>query len=310
MRPALMGNLSPFTRLVFAMLLTFSCFLGFFIAGVLVAIPIFHINLFDTLTLLNDFSDPITLALMKYLQVVQSFGLFIIPPLLAGFFFERNGLGYLKLDRSSKPLIYLFTFILLFAALPLINWMISINELMKLPEFLNGLEQWMKQSEEAAAKMTEAFLDTSTAGGFIFNLFMIAVLPSLGEEFMFRGLLQRLFSEWFKNVHVAILLSALLFGAMHMQFYGVMPRIFLGLLFGYLFYWTGSLWIPIFAHFINNASAVVSAYLAKTGILTGDWEKFGATDDPWLIGSSFVLTGILMFVIYRQNRKPATFNTD
>jgi len=305
MRPALLGNMSPFTRFVFAMLLTFSCFLAIFIAGVLLAIPIFHINLFETLTQLGDFSDPATLALVKYLQVVQSFGLFIIPPLLAGFFFERNSLAYLKLDQPGKPLTYLLVFIMLFAALPLINWMISFNEMLKLPEFLKGVETWMKQSEEAAARLTGAFLNTTTPGGLLFNLFMIALLPALGEEFMFRGLLQRLFAEWFNNMHIAILLSAFLFGAMHMQFYGVLPRICLGLLFGYLFYWTGSLWIPVFGHFINNGSAVVTAYLSKTGVITGDWEKFGSTDNVFvIITSALAVLGLCMII--RKFQKPAT----
>ena len=119
---------------------------------------------------------------------------------------------------------------------------------------------------------------------------MIALLPALGEELMFRGVLQRLFHDWTKNIHVSIFLAALVFGLFHLQFYGLLPRVFLGMVLGYLFYWTGSLWVPIFVHFMNNASAVIAAYFESTGATSAKWEDFGSTDNIFLIIGSFLLT--------------------
>jgi membrane protease YdiL (CAAX protease family) len=305
MKNALLANQSPVTRLVFSILLIISSFLVTFLIGILVAIPLFGVDLFSSMAILSNYSDPLALSLLKYLQIVQSIGLFILPPLLAGFFFERNPLKYLRIDRPSKPVIYLFTFAIMFAALPLINWMVAVNEGMRLPQFLEGMESWMKSAEEEAAKLTEAFMNVKTFSGFLINLFMIAILPSIGEEFLFRGLLQRLFAEWTKNIHMAIFIAALLFGAMHMQFYGIFPRMMLGVLFGYLFYWTGSIWLPVFAHFINNASAVIVAYLASRGTIGAGYEEFGSTDNLFLIAGSALLTGVLLLIIYRmeKNRK-------
>jgi membrane protease YdiL (CAAX protease family) len=304
MKNALLGNQSPVTQLVFSILLIISCFLTTFLLGILLAIPLFGVDLFSSFSALGNYSDPKSLMLLKYLQIVQSFGLFILPPLLAGFFFERSAAGYLKMDRPSRPLIYLITFAIMFAALPLVNWMVAVNEGMQLPPALRGVEAWMKSAEEEAAKLTEAFLNTGTAGGFLLNLLMIAILPAIGEEFLFRGLLQRIFAEWTKNIHVAIFISALLFGAMHMQFYGIFPRMMLGVLFGYLFYWSGSIWVPVFAHFINNASAVIVAFLSGTGAISSGYEDFGSTDNVFIILLSAAATGLLLFFVQKKSETP------
>jgi len=99
----------------------------------------------------------------------------------------------------------------------------------------------------------------------MFNLFMIALIPALGEEFLFRGVLQRIFGEWFKNPHLAVWLAAILFSLAHYQFLGFMPRIILGALFGYIFLWTGNIWMPILAHFVNNTVGVIYYYLFSQG---------------------------------------------
>lgn len=302
MKTPLLGNQSPLTRLIFTILLTISCFLVTFILGILLANPVFKVDLFNSFPAINDYSDPSTIKLLKYLQIVQSFGLFIIPPLLAGYFFERNSIAYLKIDRSSRPLIYLLVLVIMFAALPLINEMVLFNEAMRLPEFFKGVEDWMRSMENEAAKLTEAFMKTNSTEGFIVNMIMIAVLPAIGEEFLFRGLLQRLFNEWIKNIHIAIFIAAFLFGAMHLQFYGILPRMMLGVLFGYLFYWSGSIWIPVFAHFINNASAVIVAYLANRQVISSGYESFGSTDNIFLLIGSIVFTGILLILVFRLER--------
>jgi uncharacterized protein len=302
----ILESLTPFTRLLFSILLIISCFAGAFFIGLLLAVPLFGVNLADFISAMSDYSNDKTIRLLQYFQVIQSFGLFIIPTMLAGYFFERSSVRYLCLDKSSRWPVYLITLALMFAFLPFINWMVTVNEAMKLPSFLSGIEEWMKATEEEAATLTEAFMKMPTFGAFLFNMLMIALLPAIGEEFMFRGLLQRLLKEWLGNIHVAIFISAILFSAMHMQFYGFFPRMMLGVIFGYLFYWSGSLWVPICAHFINNGAAVIFAYLSQCGILSGDYENFGATENVLLILLSGVAVAGLMYLIYRNRPHPLT----
>jgi uncharacterized protein len=221
---------------------------------------------------------------------------------LAGFLFERNPARYLALNTSPRHYTYLLVFLALAVMTPLVNGMVTWNEGLNLPASLAGMEEWMQRMEEEAGKLTDAFMHVETTGGFMLNILMIAVLPAFGEEFLFRGVLQRLLGEWTRNMHVAILLTALAFGVMHMQFYGLLPRVFLGVVFGYIFLWTGSLWVPIFAHFLNNATALVLEQLVATGKTTGEFSSYGS-DNPLLIIVSVILTAGVMFVILRIQMK-------
>ncbi len=288
--------LQPFSRILFTVLLIISCLFIFFLGGILLAMPIFDVSLTETMALLANFTNPKAIPLLKYFQIVQEVGVFIVPPLLAAFLFASKPFHYLKLQDFSRWQIWVLTAVIMVSSVPAINQLIELNEAMQLPEWMAGMEQWMKDTEEQAMELTEAFLDVNTTGGFLLNIVMIAILPAIGEELLFRGLLQRLFKEWLGNIHVAIILTGLLFGAMHLQFYGILPRVVLGILFGYLFYWSGSLWIPIFAHFLNNAVAVTVSFLAKQELIETSLEELGSSDSLALILSSIVVTAFALYL--------------
>ncbi|MEI6899251.1 MAG: CPBP family intramembrane glutamic endopeptidase [Bacteroidota bacterium] len=303
MKQPLLGHLTPFAKLIFLFLLTICCLIIFSVVGILLAFPLFHINLFTSLSTIIDFDNPGSVNVLKYLQIIQSIGLFIVPALLAGWLFGGGTFSYPGLNRNAPWKVFLMVFIIMFISLPFVNMLTSANELMKLPQALKGFEDWMKSTEKEAADLTDAFLAVNSLKGLLVNLFMIAVIPAIGEELFFRGILQRLFGEWFKNRHVAILFTAFFFGAIHLQFYGILPRIFLGALFGYLYYWTGSLWLPIFAHFLNNGSAVIISFLSQKGYISAKYEDFGATDNLFLIAGSVLFTGFFLFIIYVKERQ-------
>ena len=301
-KPPLLAGLTPFARLLFSLLLVISCFAASVLIGVLLAGPLFGISAGDIMNVLNDLDNPKTLRVLEYFQVIQSIGMFIIPAFLAGYFFQGNAAGFLRLNRSSEWQLWIIALVIMFASLPLINWLVAINEGMKLPAFLNGIEQWMKDSEDQAAKLTDAFLKMPSPSSFLFNLAMIAFLPAIGEELIFRGLIQRLLADMTRNIHIAIFISAALFSALHMQFYGFIPRMLLGVMFGYMFYWSGSLWLPVFAHFVNNGSAVVFSWLSQQGRISGEYEDFGATTIAGLIALSLAATLLLFFLFFRLCR--------
>jgi membrane protease YdiL (CAAX protease family) len=275
----------------------------------LVAAPLFGTSFSGILAKLSDFSDPSSAGLLRFFQFVQEFGVFIIPPLLAALFFSSRPAGYLKMDKASTLSVWVITFILMFISLPLISYTIMLNESMQLPAWMAGMETWMKETEEQAAQLTELFLADHSFQGYLLNLVMIAILPSIGEEFLFRGLFQQLFGEWFKNIHVAIIISSLLFGAMHMQFYGILPRTLLGIVLGYLCYYSGSIWVPVFAHFVNNAGALTISFLEKNRITESSWQDFGSTESVWMALLSLILTftGVWMvrqISLNKQNAVP------
>jgi hypothetical protein len=173
---------------------------------------------------------------------------------------------------------------------------------MHFPEWMSGIENWMKDSEDKAAELTEAFLKVDTIWGLFFNIFMIAILPAVGEELLFRGVIQRIFTNMTKNNHWGIWISAILFSALHLQFYGFIPRMLLGVLFGYLLVWSGSMWLPIAAHFVNNGVAVVAMYLIDKGNLNPEVENVGSTSGSYYIAViSLLFVCVLLWVFKRQN---------
>lgn len=191
--------------------------------------------------------------------------------------------------------------LLILVCMPLINWLMTINNMMKLPEALSGIEQWMRNSEVNAEKIINIFLNVNSIRALMLNLFMIAVIPAIGEEFLFRGVLQKQFRQWFGNIHFAIFVAAFLFSAMHMQFFGFIPRLVLGIILGYLYYFSKNLWIPIIAHFFNNAIAVVVYYLNYNKVINTDFDKLGSSGEDYiLIIGSIIFTVILMLSIYKR----------
>jgi membrane protease YdiL (CAAX protease family) len=149
----------------------------------------------------------------------------------------------------------------------------------------------------------KAYLQTENIGGLLINIFMVALIPALGEEFLFRGMIQRILYEWFRNKHLAIWIAALLFSLMHYQFLGLFPRVLLGALFGYLFVWTGSIWMAVLAHFINNGVAVIYYYIFYQGTLEVEPDHIGLEENAVLmIITSLALTILLLAVIQQQSR--------
>jgi hypothetical protein len=236
--------------------------------------------------------------------VVQSIGLFVVPPFILAYLYDGNTGEYLQLNRSTHAVSFVFAALSLLFVIPFINFLGSINSQMTFPESFSGLESWMRNMEDAAKIMVEKFMTVESISGLMFNIFMIAILPALGEELMFRGVIQRIFTNWTKNYHWGIWISAFLFSAMHMQFYGFLPRMALGAMFGYLLVWTGTMWVPILAHFVNNAMGVMGYYLINKGVISKDVEEWGTgTEQLPLVIFSMATVGFLLFLIYRNEKE-------
>lgn len=244
------------------------------------------------------------IAALKLLQTLMSVGTFILPPILAAFLFSEHAPAYLRTDKSINVTACLLVIALLFAAVPFINFTVNLNEKLQLPATLKSVEEWMKNSEARAAELTEAFFADTSMANLFSNLLIIAVIPAIGEELLFRGLIQRLFMELTNRKVLSIVLTAVLFSALHMQFYGFLPRFLLGVVFGFLLEWSGSLWLPVLGHFINNAGAVVFAWLKARGELGFDPDTVGAgPSDTLLLFISLVLVSLVLYYIRKISLK-------
>ena len=297
-------DMKSFPQLMFSIFVILVCFLAFMILSLVLAIPLFGFSSIMNLASMTDLSDPNTIMMLKFFQVVQSIGLFIIPPFIIAYLFHGKISEYLCFNKSFDFTSLFLVVVLMFFATPFINFLGEINSNMQLPEWMSGIENWMKDSEDKAAGLTEAFLKVNNLGGLFFNLFMIAVLPAIGEELLFRGVIQRIFTKMTKSYHWGIWISAIIFSAMHLQFYGFVPRMLLGVLFGYLLVWSGSLWLPIAAHFVNNGVATVAMYFIDKGLLKPEVENIGSTPGSYYIAIiSLLFVSVLLWLIKTQNKE-------
>jgi len=290
-------------KLLFTLVITLGGFLIFSIISVIIAVPVFGINLMDIQGGMDDLLSGENLGLLKYLQMVQSIGLFIIPPFILAWFFSTNIKKYLYLEGAPNMLNIVLVIFLMWSAIPVINYLAHVNSLMQFPGGLKGIENWMIQKEEEAQFLTESFLTADTFQVYLVNLFMMAVLPAIGEELLFRGILQKLFTEWTKNAHLGIFIAAFLFSAIHIQFFGFIPRLVLGMLFGYMLIWTGNLWLPIVAHFINNATAVTYYYYAGSPASAEEIDNVGITPETRIfLIFSFLIMLYLSWLLYKRGK--------
>ncbi len=295
-------DMKPFPQLMFSVFVILVCFLAFMIISVVAAIPFLGFDALMNLSSINELTDPGTIKVLKYFQVVQAVGLFIVPPIILGRLFYGNISEYLFLNKSFTSASVLLVVVLVFVTAPFVNFVGEINSNMVFPEWLSGVEQWMKSSEEKAEEITRVFLKVDTYGGLFFNLFMIAFLPAIGEELLFRGVIQRIFTKMTYNHHWGIWITAILFSALHMQFYGFVPRMFLGVLFGYLLVWSGSMWLPIFAHFLNNGVAVITMFMIDKNMLSPGIDEVGTSSGSYYMAAiSLGLIVVFMLMIKRQN---------
>lgn len=265
----------------------------------------------STYDLRFDISSKDKQLLMKLDQVLGAILIFVIPSCLLVVFFSTEKLHYFLLRKSPAFLFVVISSIVIIIALPLIGYMEGINKAMHLPAAFSGLERWMQESEIKIQQIEEAFLKDQSVSELFMNLFVIAFMAAFSEELFFRGLIQRSMLNLSKNIHVSVWVTAILFSAFHMQFYGFIPRVLLGAILGYIFVWSGSLWTNIIVHFLNNALVLVVTFLVNAGYVSKKVEEIGLESDKvplsWAIPSlALIIVG--MFLLNKLRRPVQIFN--
>ena len=249
---------------------------------------------------------------LKWLQFIQTTATFLIPPILCAWLWEEEHkpFRWLRMDVPVQWQNILLAVVIMVCAVPGINLLADLNSRVELPKSLEFIEQILKSQEEAAAALTERFLQADTIGGLLINIGLMALLPALSEELSFRGTLQQIIYKdqsgkvQSTKVHLAIWITAFIFSAIHMQFYGFVPRMLLGAMFGYVFVWSGSLWAPITMHFVNNGLAVLVYYLMGESENTKNIADTLGAGDTWYLGVvSILITSLGLLIFYRRTHK-------
>lgn len=293
-------NIHPVTQLAIVAFVCLSSLLVFSIIGSVLAIPIWGTDKFMQIVQATVNYSSSDVHFLKYLQLVQSVGLFIIPSIiLAGMFKDSPG-QFLQLEHKPYFRSVILAICIVVAASPLINLTGVLNSKMSFPDWLSGMETWMRNSEKNAEELTNLFLNTKTTGGLLFNLFMIGLVPAVGEELLFRGIIQRVLIQWTRNKHLGIWIAAIFFSGLHFQFYGFIPRALLGVMFGYMLIISGNMWLPVIAHFINNSVAVIAYNLYDNGVIGINPDELGTNSEYGIAGIVSLFVVILLFIILKK----------
>jgi len=277
--------------------------LGFVVVGpligFLVAMPFYDGTIFDLTSKLTDPTahPEIRLPILIMQGFATLIGLILIPALYAWAIEKNNPVSWIT-NKATPLVIIAMTALIVISFMAINSIFIEWNANFAFPDFLKDFGSWAREQETKAEELTKFFTTFETTGDFLFGLVVIALLPAIGEELVFRGMLQPEIFRASGNHHVAIWVSAIIFSAFHMQFFGFVPRMLLGALFGYLYIWSGNLLIPMIAHFVNNGFSVLMMYLYQQGAITTDLDSPEAV--PWPLVASFTLVFAALLFYFRK----------
>jgi len=297
------SHISSAAKLALFLLLIIVFMLFSSLAGFVVLMPFLGSGVLNILTS-PDYSNPAAINAMKALQIINMVGGLLFPALIYAWLIRGDRSSDLKLSAFPGSLRLILSALLIVSAQPFISFINGLNGQMQLPVSMEGLESWMLNMEQQAQHLTDAFLATTSLPGLALNIFMIALLPAVTEEIVFRGVLAQLFRDWTRSKHWAIVISSLVFAGIHLQFYGFLPRFLLGMSLGYLFFWSGSLWLPVIAHFTNNLLSVIAEFLFRKGTISVNADQLGFSDNVLIVIASGIITIAILFYISKLKNKP------
>ena len=235
--------------------------------------------------------------------MVQDVMLFILPALLTALIITRRAADFLTLSERPKLSAVLLSLAALLASVPAMNVVVQWNAALTLPSWMGDVADWMRASEDSAAAMIAMMVNGKSVVSLIMLILVVGVLAGFSEELFFRGAIQRLMIATRVNPHVAVWATAFIFSAFHMQFFGFVPRLLLGAMFGYMAWWSGSVLVSASDHILNNVLAASVMWCAardsSSGIVKAD--EIG-TDSPVMCTVSLVVTFTLLFLLYRSYR--------
>lgn len=241
-----------------------------------------------------------TITLLRISIVLQDVIIFILPTVMTALLIAKRPWRFIEADKSPGGISSASVLLTILAAIPAMNMLVKWNEQLHLPESMSGLEHLLRDAEANAGATMSMLLGETGIGDMLISILIIGLLTGISEEVFFRGALQNILKCLFNNHHLAIWTTAFVFSAIHMQFFGFFPRLLMGAFFGYLVYWSGSLWLSIIAHAVNNSLVVLSMWLIKTGQMSTDINSIGTTGTPASIilicVSTLLATCLILFL--------------
>jgi hypothetical protein len=273
-------------------LLLFACIaiIGYFLASIISYV----------LTIKSGLTTPTA----RIAVMMQDVFALVVPAIVTAVVITRRPAEFLAVKTAPQFKSIIIAILTLIAATPAMNLIIHWNESISLPESMSAFEQELKMLEESSRLSVQILQGENTVLNLIVSILIIGVAAGFSEELFFRGTLQNLIHTGGYKSHYAIWITAIVFSALHLQFYGFVPRILLGAYFGYVLIWTRSLWVPISVHAFNNIAYIVAQWVATAkGEPTSQFDEIGTGSSWFFVPVSILLTVCGLTILYRDYRK-------
>ena len=295
------------SEIIWLTVLTLGSMILFSLVGVPLTVALYKVNYSSLLS--SDYANATdqVIRALKFLNFITTLGTFLVPVIALPYLMRQKPVEYLSLNKPLKPLAVLQVVVIFLLIFPFLDWLVNFNNNLHLPESMAATDQWIRAKETQMQSLTQAFLQMDSFDDMLANLLLVAFIPALLEELYFRGLVQNLVHKWFGNTHAAVIFTAIFFSAVHLQFLGFIPRFLLGFLFGYLFFWTGSIWTTVFAHFLNNAIAVVLVYLGQNGVINYQMDQpMNSSNMTVIVSIALTATFFFALAVYYNRKRDKT----
>lgn len=255
---------NPIVFFLWHLLILIGMVITFYIVGGVLGIGITKIFLGIDLQssffeILNHPSEhPQGVLALKLNQGLISIAIFIVPAFLFSKSINQNPIHFLHLKHKTKFYNYLFIIILIISAIPVSSWLLELNQNLHLPDSLKEFEVFLRGDEAFYKMQSELFVKADGVGQLLFNIFIVAIIPAIAEEIFFRGCLQNFVRMCFYNLHVSVIFTAIIFSAIHGDYFGFLPRFMFGVVLGYAFAYSGNIWVSVLGHFLNNTISILA----------------------------------------------------
>ena len=301
MLKGLFKDASPIVQLLLLVCLIVAGIIAGQVAGMAVVLIKYGFSMETMQTILMDMASyP---SVLREIQFFASLGTFICPAIILAYVFSDNYKDYLKIDLPVSFSLSFWTILSMIVVMPFLNFIAYYNQQISFPEALKSLEEILRTQEEINAGASEAMLRAENLWALVLNIVVIGIFAAVGEEFIFRGVTQNIFSRIIRNKHIVIWTAAIIFSLAHFQFFGFVPRMLLGAYFGYLIYFTNNMWLPVIAHFTNNFLVIISFWIYRDDPETlSKIDTISIGSSWWIALISLVLFALIFNIIRKQSR--------
>ena len=296
----LLGRRKPWLSLISLILIAFGgLVVGQFVAIFLVT-KIYNLTMFEVMEMVANISEYPDYKIAIYLlQGLSAVFAFILAPWCYLRFIEKKRYNILN-PNPGIELIPVILALLISVVFMAVNFKFAEwNAQMSLPEFMKDVEAWMRLQEDKLEEATMFLTNINSPSELLLAMIVIGIIPAIGEEFLFRGLIQNQLQSWTRNAHWAIWITGILFSTIHIQFYGFVPRMLLGVLFGYMYLWSGNLIYPMLAHFANNGFQVIMLYLYRSEFTNFNIDETDTV--PWTVFFTSATISVVLILYYKRH---------